>query len=79
MRLARRHPNNTVPRGRAPSPWTVILHSHGSEFLRLIATTTRLAVMFPFWMDFTASSLSTLLATLAGTVTVLMTMFATPR
>ncbi len=35
--------------------------------------------MFPFWMDFTASSLSTLLATLAGTVTVLMTMFATPR
>ncbi len=35
--------------------------------------------MLPFWMDFTATSLSTLLVTLAGTVSVLMSVFAAPR
>jgi len=35
--------------------------------------------MFPFWMDFTATSLSTLLVTLAGTVSVLLSIFAAPR
>jgi hypothetical protein len=33
--------------------------------------------MFPFWMDYT--SLTTLLVTLAGTVSVLLSIFAAPR
>ena len=42
-------------------------------------TQMKLAIMLPFWIDCTASSLSTLLVTLAGTVSVLMSVFAAPR
>jgi hypothetical protein len=35
--------------------------------------------MFPFLIDFTASSLSSMLVALVGTVSVLLGFFATPR
>jgi hypothetical protein len=35
--------------------------------------------MFPFWMDFTASTLSSLLVTLVGTVSVLLGLLTAPR
>ncbi len=35
--------------------------------------------MLPFWIDCTASSLSTLLTTLVGTVTVLISLLAASR
>ena len=41
--------------------------------------TKKLAVMLPFWIDCTASSLSTLLTTLVGTVTVLISLLAASR
>ncbi len=35
--------------------------------------------MFPIWMDFTAASLTQLLVALAGTVSVLLSVFTAPR
>jgi hypothetical protein len=47
--------------------------------LRNHPATQRLAVMFPFWIEFSASSLSALLVTLASTVSIFLSVFAVPR
>lgn len=57
-----------------------ILRLNGSfARLSLEQLLLRFAVMFPFWMDFTASSLTSLLVTLAATLSVLLSVFAPPR